>query len=102
MLTCGIKLRHDGAIALVEDGRLIFCVEQEKRGNNYRYQAIDNLDAIVAVLAEHGLDPRDVDQFVVDGGWWREGFQVLSGAEPVTLKWASYAERDAEGLLDSR
>ncbi|NOJ44676.1 carbamoyltransferase N-terminal domain-containing protein, partial [Bradyrhizobium australiense] len=35
-------------------------------------------------------------------GWWREGFQVLSGAEPVTLKWASYAERDAEGLLDSR
>ncbi|NOJ44577.1 carbamoyltransferase N-terminal domain-containing protein, partial [Bradyrhizobium australiense] len=102
MRICGIKLRHDGAIALVEDGRLIFCVEQEKRGNNYRYQAIDNLDAIVAVLAEHGLDPRDVDQFVVDGGWWREGFQVLSGAEPVTLKWASYAERDAEGLLDSR
>lgn len=102
MRICSIKLRHDGAIALVEDERLVFCVEHEKRGNNRRYQAIDNLDAIVAVLAEHGLDPRDIDQFVVDGGLWREGFQVLSGAEPITLKWASYVERHAEGVLNAR
>lgn len=101
MRICGIKLRHDGAIALVEDGRLVFCVELEKWGNNRRYQAIDNLDAIVVALAEHGRDPRDVDQFVVDGGLWREGFQVLSGAEPLTLKWAPYVERHAEGLLTS-
>ncbi len=31
MRICGIKLTHDGAIALVEDGRLVFCIEQEKR-----------------------------------------------------------------------
>ncbi|MGY4430763.1 carbamoyltransferase [Bradyrhizobium sp. F1.13.1] len=101
MRICGIKLRHDGAVALVEDGRLVFSVEHEKRDNNRRYQAIDNLSAIVAILAEHGLNPCDVDQFVVDGGWWREGFQVLSGDEPVSLRWAPYVECDGEGLLTS-
>ncbi|MER8576390.1 nodulation protein NodU [Mesorhizobium sp. M1409] len=101
MRICGIKLRHDGAVALIEDGRLVFCVEHEKRDNNRRYQAIDNLDAVVVALAEHGMDPSDVDRFVVDGGWWRRGFQVLSGAKPLTLRWASYVEPHAEGLLTS-
>ncbi|MCK1740158.1 nodulation protein NodU [Bradyrhizobium sp. 139] len=103
MRICGIKLTHDGAIALIEDGQLVFCVEQEKRGNNPRYQRIDNLDAIVVVLAEHGLDTRDVDQFVIDG-WLGEAesqFDVISGAVPVTLKGAPYLERHAEDLLTS-
>lgn len=101
MRICGIKLTHDGAIALVENGRLVFCVEQEKRTNNPRYQTIDNLDAIVLALAEHGLDPQDVDQFAIDG-WTAEAetqFQVLSGTAPITLKGAPYIERHAEGLL---
>ncbi|MGY2843460.1 carbamoyltransferase [Bradyrhizobium sp. USDA 4509] len=102
MRICGIKLKHDGAIALAEDGRLVFCIEHEKRDNNRRYEAIDNLDAVAVVLAEHGLYPRDVDQFVVDGGRWRKGFQVFSGAEPVAIKWASYVERHSEGVLASR
>ncbi|MEZ0032565.1 putative NodU family carbamoyl transferase [Bradyrhizobium japonicum] len=55
MRICGIKLTHDGAIAVVEDGRRLFCVEQEKRGNGPRYQSVDNLDAVVFALAEHGL-----------------------------------------------
>ncbi|WP_284275567.1 carbamoyltransferase N-terminal domain-containing protein [Bradyrhizobium iriomotense] len=101
MRICGIKLGHDGAIALVESGRLAFCVEQEKRGNNRRYQAIDNFDSIVDDLAEHGLDPRDVDIFVVDGAWWRDGLRLRSGAEPVSLEWASYVEPHPEGLLAS-
>lgn len=103
MRFCGIKLTHDGAIALVEDGRLVFCVEQEKLANNPRYQTVDNLDAIVAALAEHGLDPQDVDQFVIDG-WFGEAesqFQVFSGQTPITLKGAPYVEREAEGLLIS-
>ncbi|UGY17037.1 nodulation protein NodU [Bradyrhizobium septentrionale] len=102
MRICGIKLTHDGAIAVVEDGRLVFCTEQEKRGNNPRYQSIDNLDAVVLALAEHGLDPRDIDQFVIDGGdGERESqFLVLSGAVPIALKGAPYVERRAEGLLD--
>ncbi|WFU80578.1 carbamoyltransferase N-terminal domain-containing protein [Bradyrhizobium sp. CIAT3101] len=104
MRICGIKLTHDGAVALIEDGRLVFCVEQEKRANNSRYQKIDNLDAVVVALAEHGLDARDVDRFVIDG-WWGEvesQFQVLSGAAPITLKGAPYVEGHPEGLLTAR
>ncbi|UWU25767.1 nodulation protein NodU (plasmid) [Rhizobium sp. CB3060] len=103
MRICGIKLTHDGAVALIEDGRLIFCIEQEKQDNNRRYQTIDNLDAIVTALAEHGLNPSDVDQFVIDGwdGEVESRFQVLSGAAPVTLKGAPYVELHPDGLLDS-
>ncbi|MBP0110500.1 nodulation protein NodU [Bradyrhizobium vignae] len=102
MRICGIKLTHDGAIAVVEDGRLVFCTEQEKCGNGPRYQSVENLDAVVLALAEHGLDPRDIDQFVIDGwdGEIESQFQVLSGAVPITLKGAPYVERHAEGLLD--
>ena len=104
MRICGIKLTHDGAIALIEDGRLIFCIEQEKRSNNPRYQTIDNLDAVVMALAEHGLDVQDIDQFVVDGwvGQVEAQYQLLSGTAPITLKGASYVETHAEGLLTSR
>ncbi|MGY8663835.1 nodulation protein NodU [Bradyrhizobium sp. UFLA05-109] len=104
MRICGIKLTHDGAIALVEDGRLIFCIEQEKRSNNPRYQTIDNLDAIVVALADHGLHPREVDQFVIDGWAGKEEsqFEILSGTVPITLKGGPYIECHPEGLLDSR
>ncbi|SFQ18655.1 carbamoyltransferase [Bradyrhizobium sp. Ghvi] len=103
MRICGIKLTHDAAIALIEDGRLIFCIEQEKRNNNPRYQTIDNLDAVVTALAEHGRDVREIDQFVVDGWLGQVGcrYQVLSGATPVMLKGAPYLERHVEGLLTS-
>lgn len=103
MRICGVKLTHDGAIALVEDGQLVFCIEQEKRDNNPRYQTIDNLDAIILALSEHGLEATDVDQFVIDGweGEVESQFQVLTGAAPITLKGAPYVERYAEGLLTS-
>ncbi|VIO80566.1 nebramycin 5' synthase [Bradyrhizobium ivorense] len=103
MRICGIKLTHDGAIAIIEDDRLLFCIEQEKIGNNPRYKAIDNLDAITAALADHGLRPGDVDRFVIDG-WFGEvesQFQVLSGVRPITLKGAPYVERHAKDLLVS-
>ncbi|GEC59273.1 carbamoyltransferase [Bradyrhizobium huanghuaihaiense] len=103
MRICGIKLTHDGAVALVEDGRLVFCVEEEKRGNNPRYQKIDNLDAIVVALAEYGLDARDVDEFVVDGWIGREEsrLEIISGTAPITLKGAPYLERHADHPLTS-
>ncbi|MBR1165251.1 nodulation protein NodU [Bradyrhizobium elkanii] len=103
MRICGIKLTHDGAVALVQDGRLVFSVEQEKRGNNPRYQTIDDLDAVVVALMEHGIDPREVDEFVIDGwvGAVDSQFQVLSGAAPITLRGGPYIEQHAEGLLNS-
>lgn len=82
MRICGTKLTHDGAIALVQDGRLVFCDDQEKRHNDPRYQSIDNLDAIVAALAEQRLNPCDVDQFVIDGGDGEDESQFQIGREP--------------------
>ncbi|RAZ85597.1 nodulation protein NodU [Mesorhizobium hawassense] len=101
MLICGIKLTHDGAVALVEDGKLVFCIEQEKRNNNPRYQAIDNLDAIVEALEEHGFSIGDVDQFVIDGwdGEVESQFQVISEGAPITLSGGPYIERWPEDPL---
>ncbi|WP_025038577.1 nodulation protein NodU [Bradyrhizobium sp. DOA9] len=101
MRICGIKLTHDGAVAVVEDGRLLFCIEQEKRDNNTRYQAITDLSAVTLTLAEHGLTPADIDRFVIDGwdGLTHSQFDVLSQGVPLTLKGAPYVERHENGLL---
>ncbi|PTB17279.1 nodulation protein NodU [Trinickia symbiotica] len=103
MRICGIKLTHDGAIAVVEEGKLVFCIEQEKRDNNPRYLAIDDLDVIEIILSEHGFRVEDIDQFVIDGwdGEVESQFRILSGSIPVILKGAPYAERQADNLLAS-
>ncbi|MFF7994641.1 carbamoyltransferase N-terminal domain-containing protein [Kitasatospora xanthocidica] len=67
MITCGLKLTHDGAVALVEDGRLVFSVEMEKLANNPRYSTISDLAVVPAVLAGFGYRPSDVDEWVIDG-----------------------------------
>ncbi|AMX98843.1 nodulation protein NodU [Mesorhizobium ciceri] len=101
MRICGIKLTHDGGIAVVEDGRLVLSIEQEKLDNNARYQHIERLETVAAVLAENGLAPRDIDRFVIDGwdGEIQSEFQVLSNGSPITLNGAPYVERDAENPL---
>ncbi|MEM5345627.1 nodulation protein NodU [Paraburkholderia azotifigens] len=103
MRICGLKLTHDGAIAVVEDGKLLFCVEQEKRDNNPRYQEIWNLDAVETALAEHGLRVEDIDEFVIDGwdGEVESQFQVLSGTTSIVLKGAPYTESKNGDLLTS-
>ncbi|MBP0625154.1 nodulation protein NodU [Cupriavidus sp. LEh25] len=103
MRICGVKLTHDGAIAVVENGKLLFSIEQEKRDNNRRYQKIDNLDTIVSALSEHGLCAEDIDHFVIDGwdGEVESHFQVFSGAHAISLKAAPYTERRPDKLLDS-
>ncbi|MEU5247582.1 carbamoyltransferase N-terminal domain-containing protein [Streptomyces asoensis] len=67
MITCGLKLTHDGAVALVDDRRLVLSVEMEKLANNPRYSAIGDLGIVPTILAEHGYRMEDVDAFVVDG-----------------------------------
>ncbi|MFA0963317.1 carbamoyltransferase N-terminal domain-containing protein [Roseivirga sp. BDSF3-8] len=67
MKICGLKLTHDGAVALIEDNKLIFCVEMEKRNNNPRYSGIEDTNAIADILQEHGYAPSDVDVWAIDG-----------------------------------
>lgn len=67
MLICGIKLTHDGCIAVVDNDRLLFSIELEKLCNNPRYTAIENNMVIAEVLKDEGIPLKEIDRFVVDG-----------------------------------
>jgi carbamoyltransferase len=99
MIICGIKLTHDASVAVIEDGRLRFCVEIEKLNNNKRYSEMGDLSQIIEILGSYGMSPKDVDRFVIDGWhgkefFWR-GESVLSwrsDGRDVALRVASYNE----------
>ena len=67
MRICGIKLGHDGSVAVIEDGRLRFSIELEKLDNQVRHCPLTNLDAIFSTLRGEGLAREDIDRFVIDG-----------------------------------
>lgn len=67
MLICGLKLTHDGAVAVIEDGKLQFSIEMEKLRNNPRFTGIEDTGAIADVLAAEGLSLDDIDVFAIDG-----------------------------------
>jgi carbamoyltransferase len=71
VLICGVKVSHDGGVAVVEDGVLLFSIEAEKIDNGLRYSPLGDLDRVADILSAQGIRPEDVDQFVVDG-WWDE------------------------------
>lgn len=94
---CGLKLTHDGTVAVVEDGRLVFSYEMEKLNNNRRYEQLDQLGDVAGILARAGCRAQDIDAFVVDG--WHADPQtglarlaVTSHDEPVELEIAPYHE----------
>jgi carbamoyltransferase len=70
MIICGLKFTHDGTIALVDNGRLVFSYEMEKLNNNDRFSELMNFysdDFLKEILKEHGYKYEDIDQFVIDG-----------------------------------
>lgn len=74
MRICGIKTTHDGSVALIEDGRLVFSYEMEKIGNNERYAKIGDLAEAFDLLEQHGFAVDDVDHYVLDG--WHKTHKV--------------------------
>ncbi|MER8864148.1 3-hydroxymethylcephem carbamoyltransferase [Mesorhizobium sp. M0751] len=69
------KPGHDGAIAFLQDFRLVFSIEAEK-DSNYRYSAISVADVLDAI-GELGVIP-DV---ICMGGWWpRDHHEYLHGS----------------------
>ncbi|MFI6321637.1 carbamoyltransferase N-terminal domain-containing protein [Nonomuraea sp. NPDC050556] len=69
MLICGVKVSHDGGIALIDNGQLVASIEVEKVDNGLRYSPLGRLAMVGELLAQWGVTVADVDQFVVDG-WW--------------------------------
>jgi len=65
---------HDGAIAHLKDGRLLFSIEAEKN-SNYRYSPISSRDVFDA-LGE--LD--EIPDVICTAGWWpRDHYEYLHG-----------------------
>lgn len=70
MIICSLKFTHDGTIALVDNGRLVFSYEMEKMNNNDRFSELYDFyshEFLNSILAEHGYKYEDIDQLVIDG-----------------------------------
>ncbi|MEV5838150.1 carbamoyltransferase N-terminal domain-containing protein [Nocardia sp. NPDC052112] len=67
MVICGIRVSHDGGVAVIEDDRLVFGIEMEKLDNGRRHRTLGDLDQVTEILRSEGLAPTDIDRFVVDG-----------------------------------
>ncbi len=66
---------HDGAIAFLQDSRLMFSIEAEK-DSNYRYSSLSLADVVDAVGE---LDV--VPDVICMGGWWpRDHHEYLNGS----------------------
>jgi carbamoyltransferase len=123
MIICGLKLTHDGAVALTDDRKLLFSIELEKIDNNPRYTAIDDTAVISDILRQNGYGLSDIDHFAVDGwgGYDQDALAIqprleigddhnrlsaTNGEMPLLLDIAQYTERDmkddilAESVFD--
>ncbi len=97
MIICGIKLTHDGGVALIDHGKLIFSYEMEKLNNNPRYSDIKDFSVVHNILKENGYTSKQVDRFVIDG-WGDSGkpsnkpfkIKVKSGKDDMILEVAKY------------
>lgn len=69
-MVCGLKITHDGAVAVIRDGRLVCSVEAEKIGNRARYSELRDLAEIQAQLRRHDVEPESLSGIAVDG-WAR-------------------------------
>ncbi|MFI5617202.1 carbamoyltransferase N-terminal domain-containing protein [Streptomyces sp. NPDC051567] len=97
MIVCGLKVTHDGAVALVDGDRLVFSVEMEKIANGARYSPVADLDVIPGLLGDFGYKPADVDEWVIDG-WDGDvsGIAETTGrGRPLALPVGPYRESDA-------
>jgi carbamoyltransferase len=95
MIIVGLKLTHDGAVAVLDGDHLVVSTEVEKRHNQPRFSALDDLGLVDQVLAEHGIAPGSVDAFAVDG--WGPAVNTRRDGRALSLRVAPYAE---DGLGD--
>jgi len=80
MRICGIKFGHDGAVAVIEDGRLLFSVELEKLGNGIRHSPLADMQVVLGLLAGGGFAREDIDVFALDG-WHAHSRSVFRWGE---------------------
>jgi predicted NodU family carbamoyl transferase len=77
---------HDGSIAYLRDGRLVFSIEAEK-DSNYRYSPVSSHD-VFNVLGEIEERP-DV---ICTGGWWPREARLLGSPSHVGYRGVAESE----------
>lgn len=100
MIVCGLKLTHDGCVAVLDGDQLLFSTEVEKLDGNPRFQPLDRLELVEEILTGEGLGLTDIDAFVVDGWFAAPGtpapvLRVTSHGRPAAVEVAPYCEPDA-------
>jgi predicted NodU family carbamoyl transferase len=66
---------HDGAVAFLQDSRLMFSIESEK-DSNYRYSSLSIADVLGAVS-----ELKVMPDVVCMGGWWlQDHYEFLHGS----------------------
>jgi carbamoyltransferase len=99
MRICGIKFGHDGAVAVVEDGRLLFSVELEKLGNRIRHCPLEDMETVLGLLGGGGFRHDDIDLFAVDG-WHAHSRNVFRwGRRELHFPRAPYVQTPLDGDL---
>ncbi|WP_216210951.1 carbamoyltransferase N-terminal domain-containing protein [Amycolatopsis aidingensis] len=103
MIICGLKLTHDGAVALLDGDRLVFSVEIEKLANNRRYSDMPDLRVIPEILASFGCRVADVDEWVIDGwdGDVSRDLELADHGRAITLTVGPYRESASSPSLTS-
>ncbi|WP_035716684.1 carbamoyltransferase N-terminal domain-containing protein [Azorhizobium doebereinerae] len=103
MIICGLKLTHDGAVALIRDQKLITCVENEKVNGNRRFSPISNAHEVESILHRSGLSAECIDLYAIDGwdGIRESTVEFSSGGVPGKLEVAPYLERNRASIMSS-
>lgn len=102
MIICGVKVSHDGGVAVIDGQRLVFSVEIEKLDNGRRYSALGDLRRIEEILGAEGIEIADIDRFVVDGWYPVDGdtstrIATMLDGMPVKLLAAPYTSDETTG-----
>ncbi|MBL0741060.1 carbamoyltransferase N-terminal domain-containing protein [Chryseolinea lacunae] len=67
MVICGLKLTHDSSVTIIEDNKVVLCLEWEKLNNNNRFKLIDCLEDIDKEIIPYGYNLANVDRISIDG-----------------------------------
>src|SRR5580692_2138052 len=77
MKILGVKTSHDGAMALIDNGKLIFSYEMEKLNNNNRIEVFKlSLNEMESILNDYGYSLYSLDCIAVDG-WLTDKKRVM-------------------------
>lgn len=102
-LICGLKLTHDGGVAVIDGDHLLFCVEAEKLDNRPRYAPLNVARDLAGALSRYSLSAADLTAVAIDG-WSRDrdgvshAVVIDDAGNPTSVDVAGYV--DQAGAVD--